>query len=449
MSKIKKIAVLGAGFVTKPAVDYFLDRLQYEVIVTSLKKSEAETIIKGRTGGKAVEWSQDQAEILDSIVGEVDLVLSMIPPTMHIPVAKACLKHRKNMVTTSYVSPAMAALHEEAIDRDILILNEIGEDPGLDNMRAKQMIDHIEAQGGTIKSITSYGAGLPAFDHNNNPFGYKFSWSPRGVILAARSPAAYLVEGNKIEVPADNLFDHPRVVELEGLGVFEAYPNRDSSDYLRDFGLDSDVSLYRGILRYKGWCEIMNSLAALHLFDIKSEKDFLGQTYAELIASFIGVDPSSDILKRTAEFLNLKSDSDLIGKLKWIGLFDDKAIAISKGTNGDVLVDLMMKKMSYGQHEKDMVIVHAEIVAEFSGRIEKRFSTLMVEGEVGGDTAMSRAVSLPAALASKLILEGDITAKGVQRPTIPEIYQPVLHKMGEFGYAFIDKTEKYSLLENG
>jgi len=420
MSKIKKIAVLGAGFVSKPAVDYFLDKCHYEVIVTSLKKSEAETIIKGRAGGKAVEWTQDQPEILDSIVREVDLVLSMIPPTMHIPVAKACLKHRKNMVTTSYVSPAMAALHEKAKDREILILNEIGEDPGLDNMRAKQMIDEVKAQGGKIKSVTSYGAGLPAFANNDNPFGYKFSWSPKGVILATKSSAAYLVEGKKVEVPADEIFAYPKVVELEGLDEFESYPNRDSSSYVQCFDLANDVSLYRGILRYKGWCEIMSCLAALQLFDIETEREFATQTYAEFTGSLIGHHSSQDILKRTAEFLKIKTESELIGKLDWLGLFDEKGITISKGTSGDLLVDLMVQKMSYRPDEKDMVIVHAEIVAEISNHVEKRRSTLMVEGVVGGDTAMSRAVSLPAAIASRLILDKSIMVKGVQRPAVPD-----------------------------
>lgn len=446
---MKKIAVLGAGFVTKPAVDYFIDRCGYEVIVTSLKKSEAEKIIGGRPAGTAIAWKIDQLDLLDSLVAEVDLVLSMIPPLMHIPVAEACLKHRKNMVTTSYISPRMHALNEDFQNRDILILNEIGEDPGLDNMRAKQMIDQVKAQGGKVTSLTSYGAGLPAFEHNNNPFGYKFSWSPKGVILAAQAPAAYLKNGEKVEVSARDLFDHHWLVNLEGVGSFETYPNRDCTEYLKCFELNNDVSLYRGILRFTGWCNTMRGLADLNLFDTTEEKDLEGKTYAQFTASLIGEDRSENIQHKTANFLEIKDNSDLTKKLKWLGLFDKQKIAVFKGTNADTLVDLMMRKLSYGALEKDMVIVHAEILTEFSNHREKRVSTLLVKGEPGGDSAMSKAVSLPAAIASKLILEGKIKAKGVQRPTLPEIYQPVLKEMGDFGYSFANKIIRTNLPGRG
>ena len=439
---MKKIAVLGAGFVSKPAVDYFIDNCGYEVIVTSLKKSEADRLVGGRSAGTAVSWTIDQLDLLDSLVSEVDLVLSMIPPTLHIPVAQSCLKHRKNMVTTSYISPQMEALAGECQNRNILILNEIGEDPGLDNMGAKQIVDLVKAQGGKVTSITSYGAGLPSFEHNNNPFGYKFSWSPKGVILAAQAPAAYLKNGEKVEVAGENLFDHHWLVDLDGVGVFETYPNRDCTEYLESFGLDGDVSLFRGILRFTGWCNTMRVFSDLQLFDITQERNYEGKTYAEFMAFLIGEGGSGNILHKTADFLKIRDNADLIKKMKWLGLFENKKINIAKGTNADVLVDLMMEKMSYTASEKDMVVVHAEILAEFASHGERRTSTMCVKGESGGDSAMSKAVSLPAAIASKLILEGKIQAKGVHRPTLSEIYQPVLKEMSDLGYSFVHKTVK-------
>lgn len=330
---MKRIAVLGAGFVSKPAVDYFIDQCGYEVIVTSLKESEAEKIVGGRAAGKAIAWKIDQRDLLDSLVSEVDLVMSMIPPSMHIPVAKSCLKYRKNMVTTSYISPRMSALNEDALNRAILILNEIGEDPGLDNMAAKQMIDLVKAEGGEITSLTSYGAGLPAFEHNNNPFGYKFSWSPKGVLLAAQAPAAYLKNGKKVEVVAGDLFDHHWPVDLEGVGTFETYPNRDCTEYLECFELGDDVSLFRGILRFQGWCNTMGGLADLGLLDAADAKDFEGTTYAHFTASLIGEMEeigkkySETILSKTAKFLRVKANSDLINKMQWLGLFADQTIA--------------------------------------------------------------------------------------------------------------------------
>ncbi|MBW1865128.1 MAG: saccharopine dehydrogenase NADP-binding domain-containing protein [Deltaproteobacteria bacterium] len=439
---MKRVAVLGAGFVTKPAVDYFIDRCGYEVIVTSLKKSEAEKIIGGRPSGKAFALSIDQIDLLDQLVSEVDLVMSMIPPLMHIPVAQACLKHRKNMVTTSYISSEMEALDEFCQERGILILNEIGEDPGLDNMGSKRLIDQARASGGKVTSVLSYGAGLPAFEHNNNPMGYKFSWSPKGIILAAQAPAAYLKNGEKVEVPARALFDHHWLVNLEGVGSFETYPNRDCTQYLKSFELTNDVSFFRGILRYIGWCNTMKGLSDLQLLDTTDEIDFADTTYAEFTAKLIGADSPENILQKTARFFNIRDNSDLIKKLKWLGFFNDQRIDIIKGTNADILVDMMLRKMSYGPQEKDMVIIHTEVLAEYSNHEEKQTSTLLVKGEPGGDSAMSKAVSLPAAIASRLIIEGKIKAKGVRRPTLRAIYQPVLDEMSSFGYRFQDKTIK-------
>ena len=439
-----KVAVLGAGFVTKPAVDYFLDKCGYEVILTSIKKQEAEKLINNRPGGKAVCWTIEQLDLLDKIVSEVDLVMSMIPPSMHILVAKACLKHKKNMVTTSYISPEMDELHAEARNRDILILNEVGEDPGLDNMGAKKMIDEIKALNGKVTHLTSYGAGLPSFEHNNNPFGYKFSWSPMGVILAAKTPAVYLKNGEKIDVPATELFHHHCPVDLKGIGTFETYPNRDCRGYVKHFGLDDDVSIYRGVLRFPGWCRTMTALTALNLLDNVHEKEFKETSYAQFTASLMGADSGEDVLHRAVDFLKIEEDSKSIEKLKWLGLFDDNQISISRGTNADVLVDLMLKKMSYGPDEKDMVIVANEIIAEFPDHREKRSDAMLIEGIPGGDSAMSRAVSLPAAIASKLILNNKVKARGVHRPLSSEIYIPVLKEMEDFGIYFRRKQQNCS-----
>ena len=433
---MKKIAVLGAGFVSKPAVDYFIDRCGYEVIVTSLHRSDAQKIIRGRSSGRPVAWSVDQLDMLDRMVAEVDLVMSMIPPAMHITVARACLAHQKNLVTTSYISPAMEALDETCRKRGILILNEIGEDPGLDNMSVKREIDRVKAQGGEISEVISYGAGLPAFEHNNNPLGYKLSWSPKGLLAAAQTSATYLRKGQQIHVPTRDLFNHHWFVDLEGLGTFETYPNRDCTQYLIPFGLKKDVTLFRGLLRYAGWCSFMGGLADLNLLDAAAEKDFSRTSYAQLMAMLIGEENTDHILAKTADFLGTRPNSDLIKKLDWLGLFGDQPIGLSKGSNADVLVELMMRKMSYGPLEHDMVILHSEITAKFADREERRVASLLVKGQPGGDTAMSRAVSLPAAIAARRMLEGKIKARGVLRPTLQTIYQPVLDEMCEFGYRF-------------
>ncbi len=439
VAELKKVAILGAGLVTKPLADYLMDRCGYRVIMATRTAAKAEAIIAGRSLGKAVAWTVDQLDTLDELVNEVDLVVSMIPPSMHIPIANACLRAGRHLVTTSYISPEMQSLDSEARAKGVLLLNEIGEDPGIDHMGAKQLIDQVTAEGGKVTALTSYGAGLPSFQHNRNPMGYKFSWSPKGVMLAAQTSAAYLKEGKTVEVTADQLFDHHWLVDIEGLGTFETYPNRDSLRYLQHFGLAESASLYRGLLRFVGWCNTMKSLIALNLLEGNEVKDFSGKTYREFTASLIG--KPNGTFEDVADNLGLECNSDVMQRLKWLGLFDEIPITITRGANVDVLVDLMLQKMSYGPGETDMIIVHDEVVAEFKDRKEKRLSTLCVEGIPDGDSAMSRAVSLPAAIATRLILEGKINLSGVHMPTLPDFYKPVLSELETIGFTFQHRTE--------
>ncbi len=431
---MKQVAILGAGLVVKPLADYLLDRAGYRVLMATRTVARAEVIIAGHSNGRALAWTTEDLEGLEGIVRESDLVVSMIPPTLHIPVAEACLRNGKPLVTTSYISPQMQALDEQAKKNGVLLLNEIGEDPGMDHMGAKQMIDEVVRKGGRVRSLTSYGAGLPSFESNRNPMGYKFSWSPRGVMMAAQTAAAYLKNGEVVEVPAAELFDHHWLVDIEGLGSFETYPNRSSLRYLSHFGLDGKASLYRGLLRFVGWCSTMKSLIALNLLDSTKDRDFAGLSYREFTASVMGK-PRGD-REDVAAFLGLSLKSDTMERLGWLGLFDESPLALARGANVDVIVDLMVKKMSYSPGEKDMIIVHDEIEVEFPGRQEKHLSTMMVEGVPHGDSAMSRAVSLPAAIASRLILEGKIDLSGVQMPMLTEIYEPVLTELEEHTFTF-------------
>jgi saccharopine dehydrogenase (NADP+, L-glutamate forming)/spermidine synthase len=365
----------------------------------------------------------------------------MIPPKMHVIVAKACIKYGVNMLTTSYISPEMKSLDEEAKKAGIIILNEIGEDPGIDHMGAMKMINQITQEGGKIKSFKSYGSGIPSFEHNNNPYGYKFSWSPRGLLTAAQTPAVYIENGKKIEVSGENLFESSWLVDVEGLGTFETYPNRDSTNYVDDYNLKDNLDFYRGLLRHPGYCNSIQSFKDLNLLNDDESHDLQNVSYKQFTQSLIGVDEGIDIKQVVSEKLNLKTSSDIIKQLQWLGLFDDDLIPISKGTNADVLLGLMEKKMAYEDHEKDMIIVHNEAIVEFDNRMEKRTATMKVEGRPFGHSAMSRAVGLPAAIASRLILEGAIRSKGVLKPITEEIYKPVLAELAENGYKFEHKTK--------
>ena len=439
---MKRILVLGTGYVVKPLVDYFIDKCKYEVLVASRDNNHSGLIIAGRALGKRVLWhATPPYNELDEMVKGVDLVVSMIPPKMHVIVAKACLKHGVNMVTTSYISPEMKALDEDAKKSGIIILNEIGEDPGIDHMGAMKMINLVKQEGGKIKSFKSYGSGIPSFEHNNNPYGYKFSWSPRGLLTAAQTPAVYIENGKRIEVIGEDLFESSWLVDIEGLGTFETYPNRDSTNYIKDYDLKDISDFYRGLLRHPGYCNSIQSFKDLNLLSDEESHNLQEVTYKQFTASLIGVNGDIDIRQAVSDKLNLKVSSDIIKQLQWLGLFNDEQIPMSKGTNADVLLGLMQEKMAYEDYEKDMIIVHNEAIVEFENRMEKRIATMKVEGRPFGHSAMSRAVGLPAAIASRLILEGTIRSKGVLKPITKEIYKPVLAELAENGYKFEYKTK--------
>lgn len=439
---MKRVLVLGTGFVVKPLVDYFIDKCKYNVLVASRDNNNSGLIIAGRPLGKRVLWTATPPyEGLNSMVKDVDLVVSMLPPSMHMIVAKVCLKQGKNMVTTSYISPEMKAIDEDAKEAGIIILNEIGEDPGIDHLGAMHMINQVKNDGGKITSFKSYGSGIPSFEHNNNPYGYKFSWSPRGLLKAAQTPAAYIQDGRKIEIAGEDLLDSSWLVDVDGLGTFETYPNRDSTLYIKNYGLEGISNFYRGLLRHPGYCNSIQSLKDLNLLNDEEIINLQGKTYRQFMASIVGVDEGTDIKQAVADKLNLKVSSDIIKQIQWLGFFDDIPIPISKGSKADVLLYLMKEKLIYKDYEKDMIIVHNEAIVEIDNRTEKRMATMKVEGRPYGHSAMARAVSLPAAIASRLILESAIRSKGVLMPTKDEVYKPVLAELAENGYKFEYKTE--------
>lgn len=435
---MKKVAVLGAGYVVKPMIDYFLDICKYEVIVATRTVSKAEQVIDGRPLGTAISWTADQIDLLEKIIVDVELVVVMTPRSTHTIVAELCLKHKTTMITTDFKHPGIACFDEEAKKQDTLILTELGEDPGLDNMGLKQMIDEVHAEGGKITKIDSYGAGIPSFEHNRNPWGYKFSWDPNGLMRSAVSPARYQVEGKVIEVPAK--FEHHRLVDVHGIGTFETYPSSDSTRYLKEFGLDENISIYKGLLRFIGYCNTMVNLLKIKLIENTEEKNFENTTYRQFVANLIGSSTNDNVKNKFAESLNMDVKDDFVKKLDWLGLFDDVQISIKQGTTSNLLVDLMLKKMAYEPHEKDMIIVHNEMIVEFPDRKEKRISSMMNEGIPNGDSAMASAVSLPPAIATRLILDGKITRKGVCMPTTKEMYEPILAEMESFGFSFKKET---------
>lgn len=435
---MKKVLILGAGHVTKPIVEYLTEKCGYNVTMGARTVSKAEKIIAGRPKAVAIAWASHEEDKLDKLIAEHDLVINMIPKAHHVMVAKLCLKYQKSMVSTSYEIPPIKELDAEAKERGILILNELGEDPGMDHFATQMLLDDIKADGGKVIEIQSYGSGLPSFKFNNNPMGYKFSWEPKGVFLAAQVPAQYLVKGKPIPVDGDKLFENFKMVDIKGLGTFEAYANKDVTKYVEPYGLPENVSFYRGLLRFSGYCNNMRAYWKLDLLNDKEKLDWNGKTFRDFAAILIDSKSTEKLEDEFAKYLGVDQLSDIMMRLKWLGIFKSEQIETESSSKLDVFIELMLKKLTYAPGETDMTIIHVDILAEFpGGKQEHRTATMVADGEPDGDSAMAKAVGLPPAIAANFILEGKIKETGVHMPpTLPYLYKPFMKKLAEYGFEF-------------
>ena len=437
---MKKVLVLGAGLVAGPLVRYLLNVGEFTVTVASRTVGKAQALTGGASNGIALSLNVKDEAALEALIADHDLSISLLPYVYHPTVARLCVKHRKQMVSTSYVKPEMQTLDAEAKAAGVILLNEIGVDPGIDHMSAMEVVHQIEDNGGKLVSFASNTGGLPAPDANDNPFGYKFSWAPRGVVLAGKNPAKFLKSGKVIDVPGPELFSHHWTCQIVGFGELEVYPNRDSLPYVETYGIPSVTSMFRGTLRYPGWCETMKKVVDLGLLDETERDDIDGLTYGQLLARLIDSD-STDLKSDLASFLDIAIDSDPMVRIEWLGLLSDKAIPAADNTYLDALASRMLTKMGYAPGERDMLVMQHEFVAEYADRTEKTTSTMIDYGIPGGDSSMSRLVGLPAAVAARMILLGEINLTGVHVPMIPEIYKPVLSELATMGISFQETVE--------
>ncbi len=433
------VLVLGSGMVVKPLVDYLIDTCGYRTILTDLTSDGAARLLRGRALGVAAAWTAGDAPLLHRLVQEADVVVSMLPPSHHVGVAEACLDHRRHLVTTSYISDAMAALDEPARLSGLVFLNEVGESPGLDHMSVMSLIREAQGRGEEIVGLRSYAGGLPAFRWNTNPWGYKFSWSPRGVFKAAHSAAVYLDRGEPITVAPEDLFDHYRLVDIDGVATFETYPNRDATRYLEPYGLDPSVSLYRGLLRHHGWCATMRAVRAIGLLDDTAVLRLDRMTPARFLAGRMGCD-EANLQAATADLLGLRHSDPVMKRLEWLGLFAPTDLMRGEGTALDVFMDVAVRKLAYGPGEQDMVVVHNELICRERTSLRKHTATLTAEGIPGGDSAMSQAVGLTAGIATRIVADGGMTAHGVTGPWHDEIQGRILCEMARRGFAFHRKS---------
>ncbi len=436
--------VLGAGLVSKPLVRYLLDNTDCLVVMASRTLSKVEKIVGNHPRGIALELDISDGDQLDRLVSESDLTVSLLPYEYHFKIAKLCLKYKKHLVTTSYVSEEMKTLDKEAKKIGVLFLNECGLDPGIDHMSAMRIIHEVEKKGGIIKSFKSSTGALPALEVNNNPFGYKFSWASRGVLLASKNPSKWLEDGKIKEFPGEQLFENYYIQDISNIGSFENYPNRNSILYKEIYGLKDATTVYRGTFRMTGWCETMRKIVALGWLSEKPFKNYIAKTYADITRKLVEAKPKDDLVEVTAKFLGLTTYSTVIKRLEWLGLFSNEILPSDKNNPLNYLNVLMLKKMSLGENERDMVIMHHEFIVEYPNKKEYLTSTLVDYGIIGGDSSIARTVSIPAAIAVKMILQGKIKLSGVYIPVHPKIYNPILDELQGIGIKFKEKIKKYS-----
>ena len=441
---MKKILVLGAGLVSRPLVRYLLDQPDFQVTVASRTVSKAEALVAGHPDGTTLQLLADDTPKLERLISAHDLAISLLPAPLHPVVAELCIRHKKHMVTTSYVSEKMNSFDGPARDARVMVLNEIGVDPGIDHMSAMRIIHDVAKRGGQVSSFKSYCGGLPAPEANDNPWGYKFSWSPRAVCTAGKNTGRFREDGREVNIPGPELFTCRHPVTVEGIGELEAYPNRDSLGYIDIYGLKGIETMFRGTLRYPGWCVCLKAVVDLGMLEEAPVTYSTGTTFARWSAGLIGAESPADIRRQVADYLKMDAAADVFDRLEWLGLFSDEPLPITgqETTVLDILAARMNEKMPYRKGERDMIILMHKFIANFPGRPDEHItSTLIDYGQPNGDSSMARTVSLPAAVGAKLILTGRIKETGVQIPVKPEIYNPVLDELAKMDIRCIENTK--------
>jgi len=447
----QRVLVLGAGRVARSLVD-LLWRSNPEVVVTVASEREEDARKVAAVASTAGRYTAldvlDDAIRLSDLVQKSELVVSFLPAPMHPPVAMECIKHRKHLVTASYESEAMRQMAEQAREAGIIILNEVGLDPGLDHMSALKIIQNIKARGGKVTGFTSVCGGLPAPEASNNPLKYKFSWSPKGVIVASQNDARYRREGEVMKIPGAELLKSASPFELAfpDLGL-ECLPNRDSLHYERVYGIDFARTLFRGTLRYRGFSSLMNIFKNMGLLDDDSIQATNAETWRDLVHDVmlrkrhsVNFDCVEDFVLACAED-DQSEATRAIGALKWLGVLSDDQVPKKSTTVVEAFCEVLEEKLRYEEGECDMIVMHHMVEASFEdGSEESHHASLHVRGDADS-SAMSKTVGYTAAVAAGLILDGSLREQcGLLLPTSPEVYLPVLARMQREGIAFDEKV---------
>ena len=446
---MRNILIIGAGRSASSLIQYLLNKSDKEnlhLTIGDLSLELAQRKTNNHPNATPIhldicDEKQRQAEIQ-----KADIVISMLPAHMHIEVAKDCLTFKKSMVTASYISDAMQNLDAEAKANNLVFMNEIGLDPGIDHMSAMKIIDEIHEKGGKMILFESFCGGLVAPESDNNLWNYKFTWAPRNVVLAGQGGAAkFIQEGKYKYIPYHKLFRRTEFLEVEGYGKFEGYANRDSLKYRSVYGLDDILTLYRGTIRRVGYSKAWNMFVQLGMTDdAYPMENSETMSYRDFINSFLPFHPSDSVEIKTRLALGIEQDDIMWDKLLELDLFNpNKIVGLKNASPAQILERILNDSWTLQPEDKDMIVMYHKFGYERNGERKQIDSKMVCIGDDQTYTAMAKTVGLPVAMATIQILNGNIKTPGVQLPTRKEVYLPILKELEEFGVIFKETESAY------
>ena len=446
---MRNILVIGSGQSSSSLITYLLNKSFSEnlhITVADVSLELAKSKVKNHENGTAIALNiLNEAERKEAI-NNANIVVSMLPAHLHINVAKDCLEFGKSMVTASYISKEMSALHEEAIEKNLIFMNEIGLDPGVDHMSAMQVIDRIREKGGKMLLFESFCGGLVAPESDDNLWNYKFTWNPRNVVLAGHGGAAkFIQEGTYKYIPYQKLFRRTEILNIDGYGKFEAYANRDSLKYRSVYGLDNILTLYRGTIRRVGFSRAWNVFIQLGMTDDSyTIEDSEHMSYRDFTNSFLAYNPFDSVELKLRYYLKIDQDDIVWEKLSELDLFNStKMVGLKNATPAQILEKILKDNWTLNENDKDMIVMQHLFGYELNGKKEQIESSMVCIGDNQTYTAMAKTVGLPVAIATLKILNGEITTAGVQMPISKEVYEPILKELKENGIVFHEKKIPY------
>jgi len=437
------ILVLGAGMSSTSMIKYFLDKSSehhWKVVVGDKSIELAKRKCEHHPNAEPIYFNVNDSALRRNVIEKADVVVPMLPASMHYLVAVDCVELGKSMFTASYVSDQVRALHERAKANDVLLLNEMGVDPGIDHMSAMQVIDRIRNSGARLKGFESATGGLVAPEHDDNPWNYKFTWNPRNVVIAGQGVSRFLHNGRLKFIPYHKLFGRTEQIEVNGYGDFEIYPNRDSLKYQNLYGLNGVETLFRGTIRRSGYSKAWDIFVQLGMTDDTYHvENSEMMTYRQFIDSFLPYVNGKSVEQKLAAYLNIDSEGESMHKLRWSGIFENKIIGLKNATPAQILQHLIEPRWKLGDQEKDMIVMRHLFQYEEDDIEKEIISTLVVKGNNKENTAMAVTVGIPVAIATRLYLMGEIKKTGVQIPIRHDIYEPVLKELKSYGIEFYEE----------